>query len=64
MQNIEPINKQAFPSGEVRVFKPDNENVWRLAAHDVPPGIDYGGDLLGTAADDMPAPKDQGAENV
>jgi hypothetical protein len=61
---VDPINKQKLPSGEVRVFRPDNENIWRLTSHHVPPGIDYGADLFGTAMDAMPAPKRQETENV
>jgi hypothetical protein len=55
---VDPINKQKFPSGEVRTFKPDGENVWRLTQHEKPAGSDYGANLIGTAMEDMPAPKE------
>lgn len=53
-----PQNVQNFPSGEVRVFRPDAANppVWRLAMHLRAPDDADATDLTGTAIDDMPKP--------
>lgn len=51
-------NVQNFPSGEVRIFRPDTATppVWRLVSHLRAPDDADTTNLIGTALDDMPKP--------
>ena len=51
-----PQNVQVFPSGEVRVFRPDEDGDWLLVGHVRAPEDAADDDLIGVMMADMPPP--------